>query len=70
MCIRDRWYPPADTGMAGSRNNWCFLDFLSYIPNCIGAVSYTHLDVYKRQVVAIVGAISVYSAMSASVMVA
>ena len=33
------WYPPADTGMAGSGSNWCFLDFLSYIPNCIG--SYT-----------------------------
>ena len=24
------WYPPADTGMAGSGSNWCFLDFLSY----------------------------------------
>ena len=34
------WYPPADTGMAGSGSSWCFLDFLSYIPNCIG--SYTH----------------------------
>ena len=30
------WYPPADTGMAGSGSSWCFLDFLSYIPNCIG----------------------------------
>ena len=40
------WYPPADTGMAGSRNNWCFLDFLSYIPNCIG--SYTH-DLYEAE---------------------
>ena len=25
------WYPPADTGMAGSGSSWCFLDFLSYI---------------------------------------
>ena len=40
------WYPPADTGMAGSRSNWCFLDFLSYIPNCIG--SYTH-DLYEAE---------------------
>ena len=40
------WYPPADTGMAGSRNQWCFLDFLSYIPNCIG--SYTH-DLYEAE---------------------
>ena len=31
------WYPPADTGMAGSGSSWCFLDFLSYIPNCIGS---------------------------------
>ena len=40
------WYPPADTGMAGSGSNWCFLDFLSYIPNCIG--SYTH-DLYQAE---------------------
>ena len=40
------WYPPADTGMAGSGSNWCFLDFLSYIPNCIG--SYTH-DLYEAE---------------------
>ena len=39
------WYPPADTVMAGSRNNWCFLDFLSYIPNCIG--SYTKLKLHR-----------------------
>jgi len=40
------WYPPADTGMAGSGSNWCFLDFLAYIPNCIG--SYTH-DLYEAE---------------------
>lgn len=40
------WYPPADTGMANSGNSWCFLDFLSYIPNCIG--SYTH-DLYEAE---------------------
>ena len=34
------WYPPADTGITNSGSSWCFLDFLSYIPNCIG--SYTH----------------------------
>ena len=33
------WYPPADTGMGNSGSSWCFLDFLSYIPNAIG--SYT-----------------------------
>ena len=32
--------------MAGSGSNWCFLDFLSYIPNCIG--SYTH-DLYQAE---------------------
>ena len=40
------WYPPADTGMTGSGSNWCFLDFLSYIPNSIG--SYTH-DLYEAE---------------------
>ena len=30
------WYPPADTGMTNSGSSWCVLDFLSYIPNCIG----------------------------------
>ena len=40
------WYPPADTGMANSGSNWCVLDFLSYIPNCIG--SYTH-DLYQAE---------------------
>lgn len=25
------WYPPADTGITNSGNNWCILDFLSYI---------------------------------------
>ena len=40
------WYPPADTGMANSGSSWCFLDFLSYIPNCIG--SYTH-DLYQAE---------------------
>ena len=40
------WYPPADTGMANSNSSWCFLDFLSYIPNCIG--SYTH-DLYQAE---------------------
>ena len=38
------WYPPADTGMTNSGSSWCVLDFLSYIPNCIG--SYTH-DLYE-----------------------
>ena len=32
--------------MAGSGSSWCFLDFLSYIPNCIG--SYTH-DLYEAE---------------------
>ena len=40
------WYPPSDTGMVSTSNNWCFLDFLSYIPNCIG--SYTH-DLYEAE---------------------
>ena len=40
------WYPPADTGMNGSGSSWCFLDFLSYIPNAIG--SYTH-DLYQAE---------------------
>ena len=40
------WYPPADTGMTNSRSSWCFLDFLSYIPNAIG--SYTH-DLYQAE---------------------
>lgn len=40
------WYPPADTGIGGSSNSWCVLDFLSYIPNAIG--SYTH-DLYEAE---------------------
>ena len=40
------WYPPADTGMTNSGSSWCVLDFLSYIPNCIG--SYTH-DLYDAE---------------------
>jgi len=40
------WFPPADTGMTYSRSSWCVLDFLSYIPNCIG--SYTH-DLYQAE---------------------
>ena len=40
------WYPPADTGMTNSGSSWCVLDFLSYIPNCIG--SYTH-DLYEAE---------------------
>ena len=40
------WYPPADTGMNNSGSSWCFLDFLSYIPNAIG--SYTH-DLYEAE---------------------
>jgi hypothetical protein len=40
------WYPPADTGMHRSGNSWCFLDFLSYVPNAIG--SYTH-DLYQAE---------------------
>lgn len=39
------WYPPADTGMARG-GSWCVLDFLAYIPNCIG--SYTH-DLYEAE---------------------
>lgn len=39
------WYPPADTGMTRG-GDWCVLDFLSYIPNCIG--SYTH-DLYEAE---------------------
>ena len=40
------WYPPADTGIAGSNSTWCALDFLSYVPNAIG--SYTH-DLYENE---------------------
>ena len=40
------WYPPADTGITRSNSSWCVLDFLSYIPNCIG--SYTH-DLYEAE---------------------
>ena len=40
------WYPPADTGMNNSNSQVCILDFLSYIPNCIG--SYTH-DLYEAE---------------------
>ena len=40
------WYPPADTGITNSRSSWCFLDYLSYIPNAIG--SYTH-DLYQNE---------------------
>ena len=40
------WYPPADTGITRSGSSWCFLDFLSYIPNGIG--SYTH-DLYEAE---------------------
>lgn len=40
------WYPPADTGMVNSGNSWCVLDFLAYIPNCVG--SYTH-DLYEAE---------------------
>ena len=40
------WYPPADTGITSSGSSWCVLDFLSYIPNCIG--SYTH-DLYEAE---------------------
>ena len=32
--------------MVNSGSNWCVLDFLSYIPNCIG--SYTH-DLYQAE---------------------
>jgi hypothetical protein len=32
--------------MTRSGSSWCFLDFLSYIPNCIG--SYTH-DLYEAE---------------------
>ena len=40
------WYPPADTNITNSGSSWCVLDFLSYIPNCIG--SYTH-DLYSSE---------------------
>ena len=40
------WYQPADTGMNNTGSSWCFLDFLSYIPNAIG--SYTH-DLYEAE---------------------
>ena len=40
------WYPPADTGIGRHGSSWCVLDFLSYIPNCIG--SYTH-DLYQAE---------------------
>lgn len=39
------WYPPSDTGMARG-GQWCVLDFLAFIPNCIG--SYTH-DLYEAE---------------------
>ena len=40
------WYPPATTGMVGGSGGWCFLDYIAYIPNCIG--SYTH-DLYEAE---------------------
>ena len=40
------WYPPSMTGLAGSQSGWCFLDYIAYIPNCIG--SYTH-DLYEAE---------------------
>lgn len=40
------WYPPSDTGILSNGNSWSILDFLSYIPNCIG--SYTH-DLYEAE---------------------
>ena len=40
------WYPPSDSGLNRSGNTWCVLDFLAYIPNCIG--SYTH-DLYSAE---------------------
>lgn len=46
------WYPPADTGMVNSGNSWCVLDFLAYIPNCVG--SYTH-DLYEAEATQISG---------------
>ena len=39
------WYPPADTGITNNGSSWCVLDFLSYIPNCIG---YTPTTCMKR----------------------
>ena len=35
------WYPPADTGITNNGSSWCVLDFLSYIPNCIGSYTTT-----------------------------
>ncbi len=43
------WYPPGRTGV-GYPSDYCLLDFLAYIPNCIG--SYTH-DLYEAEAVQI-----------------
>ncbi len=41
------WYPPGQTGtMSSFGGDWCVLDFLAFIPNCIG--SYTH-DLYEAE---------------------
>ena len=40
------WYPPSDSGLNRSGNTWCVLDFLAYIPNCIGSYTY---DLYSAE---------------------
>ena len=40
------WYPPSTTGMVNGAGGWCVLDYIAYIPNCIG--SYTH-DLYEAE---------------------
>ena len=44
------WYPPSNTGFrvthGAGGSNWCILDMLAYIPNCVG--SWTH-DLYTAE---------------------
>ena len=52
MCIRDRWQPSRFTGIEFSGSYGGGFTSLEVIPQfvyTVSAVSYTHLDVYKRQ---------------------
>ena len=54
MCIRDRVYA-VEAGSAGeavaTEKGWEFTSVAAQADALMEAVSYTHLDVYKRQVV-------------------
>ena len=48
------WYPPSMTRIVndniGGNVNWCVLDFISYIPNCIGSYTYVLYEAEAAQV--------------------